>query len=74
MFVLFFLGKALNGSNFVQIRLRIRENSVRILSGLRAGVSTVASIFLRRTGIRMEGNEVYTETVPSNHKTNGTLK
>ncbi|XP_052702119.1 uncharacterized protein LOC128178800 isoform X2 [Crassostrea angulata] len=62
------IGKALNGSIFVQIRLRLQENS----SGIRAGVRKLASIFLRRTGIRMEGNEIYTRTVPSDQKTNET--
>lgn len=57
-------------SNFVQIRLRLRENSSRIL----AGVRNLALTFLRRTGIRMEGNVIYTRTVPSDQKTNGTLK
>lgn len=67
---IFYLGKALNGSTFVQIRLSLQENS----SGIRAGVRNLASIFTRRTGIRMEGNEIYTRTVPSDQKTNGTLK
>lgn len=65
----FFLGKALNGSNYVQFRLRFREKS----SGVRSVVSTVASIFLRRTGIRMEGDEIYTRTIPSDGKRNGTF-
>lgn len=64
------IGKALNGSNFVHIRLRLRENSF----GIRGGVSNLASIFLRRTGIRMEGNEIYTRTIPSDQNRNGTLK
>lgn len=64
-----FLGKALNGSIFVQIRLRLQENS----SGIRAGVRNLASIFLRRTGIRMEGDEIYTRTIPSDGKRNGTF-
>lgn len=68
MFILF-LGKALNGSNYVQFRLRFREKS----SGMQSVVSTVASIFLRRTGIRMEGDEIYTRTVPSDGKRNGTF-
>lgn len=34
----------------------------------------LASIFTRRTGIPMEGTEVYTRTVPADQKRNGTLK
>lgn len=63
-----FLGKALNGSNFVQIRVRLQENS----SGILAGVRNLASIIYRRTGIPMEGNEIYTST--SDRKRKGTLK
>lgn len=68
--LLYFLGKALNGSTFVHIRLRLRENS----SGIRESVRNLASIFTRRTGIPMEGTEVYTRTVPADREKNGTLK
>lgn len=34
----------------------------------------LASIFIRRTGIPMEGTEVYTRTVPADRKRNGNLK
>lgn len=34
----------------------------------------LASFFTRRTGIPMEGTEVYTRTVPADRKRNGTLK
>lgn len=63
-----FLGKALNGSNFVHIRLRLRGNSSRVHDAVR----NFASIFLRRTGISMEGTEIYTRTGPSDQKRNGT--
>nr|XP_034326955.1 uncharacterized protein LOC105349046 isoform X4 [Crassostrea gigas] len=62
------IGKALNGSTFVHIRLRLRENR----SGIRESVRNLASIFTRRTGIPMEGTEVYTRTVPADQKRNET--
>lgn len=61
------IGKALNGSNFVQIRLRLRGNG----SGIRDGLRNLALHFLRRTGITMDGNEIYTRTVPSDIKIDG---
>lgn len=69
MFDHFLLGKALNGSNFVQIRLRFRGENV----GRFDGVKNVVLNILRRTGISMEGNEIYTRTVPSDQKREGTL-
>lgn len=69
MFDHFLPGKALNGSNFVQIRLRFRGKNFGGFDGVR----NVALNILRRTGIRMEGNEIYTTTVPTDPKREGTL-
>ncbi|XP_056021854.1 uncharacterized protein LOC125649231 isoform X2 [Ostrea edulis] len=65
------IGKALNGSNFVHVRLRFQDNGIK--DNLRRGekmVRDAVNHILRDTNLPMEGNEVYTKVVPSNQSEN----
>lgn len=56
MFISFILivDKALNGSNFIHVRLRYQKNCFESLGG---SVRTVASNILRETGMSLDGDE-----------------
>lgn len=62
--------KALNGSNFIHVRLRYQRNGFQRLG---ESVRTVASSILRRTGMSLDGNEIYIRPVQSESKEKGTI-
>lgn len=59
--------KALNGSNFINVRLRCETNAVHKLE---ENVRTLGSNIVKKTGVSLEGNEIYVRSVQSESKEN----
>lgn len=70
-FCLFLLieAKAVNGSKFIHVHLRCETNDVHRLE---ENVRTLGSNIVERTGIPLEGNEIYVRTAQSESKEKGT--
>lgn len=54
--------KALNGSNFINVRLRCETNAVHKLE---ENVRTLGSNIVKKTGVSLEGNEIHVRSVQS---------
>lgn len=59
--------KALNGSNYINVRLRCETNAVHKLE---ENVRTLGSNIVKKTGVSLEGNEIYVRSVQSESKEN----
>nr|XP_034323366.1 uncharacterized protein LOC105322773 isoform X2 [Crassostrea gigas] len=57
--------KALNGLNFINVRLRCETNAVHKLE---ENVKTLGSNIVKKTGVSLEGNEIYVRSVQSESK------
>lgn len=62
--------KALNGLNFINVRLRCETNAVHKLE---ENVKTLGSNIVKKTGVSLEGNEIYVRSVQSESKEKGTI-
>lgn len=70
-YVYFFIEeKALNGLNFINVRLRCETNAVHKLE---ENVKTLGSNIVKKTGVSLEGNEIYVRSVQSESKEKGTI-
>lgn len=70
MFIFFIEEKALNGLNFINVRLRCETNAVHKLE---ENVKTLGSNIVKKTGVSLEGNEIYIRSVQSESKEKGTI-
>lgn len=70
MFIFFIEEKALNGSNFINVRLHCETNAVHKLE---ENVKTLGSNIVKKTGVSLEGNEIYVRSVQSESKEKGTI-
>lgn len=62
LFFFSFLGKAINGSTFINIRLRLGRNCYERIEDR---VRNVATRVLGRTATSVDGKEIYMRTFPS---------
>lgn len=62
--------KALNGSNFINVRLRCETNAVHKLE---ENVRTLGSNIVKKTGVSLEGNEIHVRSVQSESEEKGTI-
>lgn len=70
MFIFLIEEKAINGSKFIHVRLLCKTNDVH---SLRESVRTLGSNIIKRTGISLEGNEIYVRFAQSESKEKGTI-
>lgn len=62
--------KAINGPNFIHVRLSYKTNA---LPGLDESVRKVKSSIVSMTGVSLEGNEIYVRSVQTESKEKGTI-
>ena len=64
----FIIAKALNGTNFIHVRLRYEKSQHK---GLKNGIRNATSLIGRTLGMKMERREVFLRTVESDNSNYG---